>query len=228
MTNLKKLETKLKVNFKNQALLERAMIHRSYLNEHRRPELRSNERLEYLGDAVLEFVISKWLFENFPHYPEGRLTNFRSNVVRTTALAQIASKLDLGKHLKMSRGEKESGGANNPSLLANTLEAVIGAIYLDRGIKLVEKFIIANFTDLIKKITEQGELKDTKSLLQEKTQAEQNFTPIYKTLKQVGPDHDKTFTVGVFVNHRLLAKGQGKSKRLAEEAAAAKALEKIS
>jgi ribonuclease-3 len=226
--NLKPLENQLKVKFKNQTLLVRAMIHRSYLNENRDPKLYSNERLEYLGDAVLEFIVSEWLFEKFPHYPEGQLTNFRSNVVRTTALAGIAKKLKLGDYLMMSRGERESGGNHNQSLLANTLEAVIGAIYLDQGITVAKKFIKTNFDELIRQITRRGELKDTKSLLQEKTQAGKSLTPVYRTLKQVGPDHNKTFTIGVYLGKKILAKGKGKSKQLAEEAAAKKALEKIS
>lgn len=226
MKNLKALEKKLEIKFKNREFLTRALVHRSYLNETSDSKLRSNERLEFLGDAILSFVISEWLFEIFPHYPEGQLTNFRSNLVRTSSLALISQQLEIGNHLLMSRGEKESGGAKNNSLLANSLEAVIGAIYLDQGIATTRKFIKKNFTFLVKKINQRRTLKDEKSILQEILQAKLGETPVYKTLKEVGPDHNKTFTAGVYIRGKILAKGQGKSKQIAEENAAQAALKK--
>lgn len=226
MRNLDSLEKNLGIKFKNPQLLAQALIHRSYLNEVTGKGIRSNERLELLGDSILTFIISEWIFKEFPDYPEGELTNLRSNIVRTSSLAYIAEELELGKYLLLSRGEKESGGARNPSILADTIESVIGAIYLDQGINIAQKFIKEKFTTLINVITKRGELKDVKSILQEKFQAESKQTPIYKTLKEEGPDHDKIFTVGVYVQGSLLAKGRGKSKQLAEEEAAKIALKK--
>lgn len=225
--NLDNLEKKLGIQFKNPKLLAQALIHRSYLNEIAGKGIRSNERLELLGDSILSFIISEWLFFKFPNYPEGELTNLRSNIVRTSSLAQIAQELGLGDYLLLSRGEQESGGAQNPSILANALEAIIGAIYLDQGIITAQNFIKEKFAPLINKITKRGEFKDAKSILQEKLQADLKQAPVYKTLKEEGPDHDKTFTVGVFIQKKLLAKGKGKSKQEAEEKAAKTALEKI-
>jgi len=222
---LEALEKKLKLKFINPQLLAQALVHRSYLNEAQQ-KTGSNERLEFLGDAILSFVISDWLFQKFPHYPEGELTNLRSNIVRTSALAQIARELELGDYLLLSKGEKELGGNQNPSLLADTLEAVIGAIYLDQGVDQVRRFIREKFSSLVTKITQKGEFKDAKSLLQEKLQAEFKQTPIYKTLDEEGPDHNKIFTVGVYLQRKLLAQGKGKSKQEAEEAAAKAALER--
>lgn len=221
------LEKKLGIKFKNPKLLAQALVHRSYLNEVSDPRIRSNERLEFLGDSILSFLISEWFFKEFSDYPEGALTNLRSNIVRTSSLAQIAQKLKVGEYLLLSKGEEESGGAQNPAILADTLEAVIGAIYLDQGIKVTKNFIKEKFTPLIKEVIKKGELKDAKSLLQEKVQEELKQTPIYKTLKEEGPDHDKTFTVGVYAQGKLLAKEEGKSKQEAEEQAARTALEKI-
>jgi len=222
--NLKNLEIKLGVKFKKPELLAQALIHRSYLNETTGRGLNSNERLEFLGDAILELVISEWPFSQFPQYPEGILTNLRSNIVRTTALARIAQELAVGEHILLSKGERNSHGSENPSILADTLEAIIGAIYLDQGNKAAKKFIREKFRSLIKEVSQKSQYKDAKSLLQEKLQAESKETPVYKTLKEEGPDHDKSFTLGVYANGRLLAKGTGKSKQLAEEAAAQKAL----
>lgn len=227
MKNLDNLEKKLGIKFKNRKLLAQTLVHRSYLNEVTGRGIRSNERLELLGDSILSFIITEWLFKEFPDYPEGELTNLRSNIVRTSSLAQIAQELNLGVYLLLSRGEQESGGAENPSILADTLEAVIGAIYLDRGIATAQNFIQEKFTPLIEEITRKGEFKDAKSILQEKLQAQLQQTPIYKTLKEEGPDHDKIFTVGVYIQSKLLAKGAGKNKQEAEEKAAKTALERL-
>jgi len=226
MKNLKNLEKKLGIKFKNPKLLAQTLVHRSYLNEVTGRGIRSNERLELLGDSILSFIISEQLFKEFPDYPEGELTNFRSNIVRTSSLAQIAQELELGKYLLLSRGEQELGGSQNPSILADTLEAVIGAIYLDHGLGATQKFIEEKFTSLIEEITKKGEFKDTKSILQEKLQAETKQAPVYKTLKEEGPDHDKIFTIGVYSQGKLLAKGKGKSKQIAEGGAAKTALKR--
>ncbi|MFC1727219.1 ribonuclease III [Patescibacteria group bacterium] len=220
---LKNLEKKLGLKFKNPELLAQALVHRSYLNEATGKGISSNERLEFLGDAVLELVISQWLYNDLPHYPEGVLTNLRSNIVRTSSLAKISQDLEIGSDLLLSKGEKDSQGHQNPSILADTLEAIIGAIFLDQGIKPAQDFIKNKFGPLVKDVTQKGEFKDAKSRLQEKVQAQQKMTPIYQTIEEDGPDHDKVFTVGVYVDQNLLAKGKGKSKQLAEEAAAQEA-----
>lgn len=226
MENLKSLEKNLRVKFKNPQLLVKSLTHRSYLNEVKDRKRESNERLEFLGDSILSFIISDWLFQEHPEYPEGTLTNIRSNLVKTEALAQIAQKLKIGNYLFLSKGEEDSDGRNNPSLLADALEAVIGAIYRDQGYDRVKKFILDHFKSPLEKLLLSGKFKDYKSLLQEQLQAEKRQAPVYKTLKEEGPDHDKTFTVGVFDEGRLLTKGKGKSKQSAEAAAAKTALEK--
>lgn len=218
------LEKNLGVNFKNKKLLTQALTHRSFLNEANQPDIESNERLEFLGDTILSFVISEWLFEKFPDYFEGNLTNIRSNLVRTDSLAAISRRLEVGNHLLLSRGERESGGVKNPTLLANALEAIIGAMFLDQDLKTVKKFIRDNFSPVLEALIHSGGFKDSKSLLQEKIQAVTNFSPVYKTLSEKGPDHDKTFTIGVFLADKLLATGVGKSKQQAEEKAAKIAL----
>jgi len=225
--NLNQLQQQLAIKFRKPQLLAQALVHRSYLNEVTGEGLEHNERLEFLGDAVLSFVVSNWLYHKFPDYKEGQLTNLRSNLVRTATLAKIANQLGIGQNLLMSRGEKSSGGEKNPSLLANSLEAVIGAIFLDQGIEKTENFIKNHLEPFLDQIVAKGEFKDSKSLLQEKIQEEIKETPLYKTLKEEGPDHDKIFTVGVYSQGKFLAKGEGKSKQEAEEKAAQAALEKI-
>ncbi len=236
MKNQQELAEKLAINFKNQKLLTLALIHRSYLNEAdptaklcgvNNQKLASNERLEFLGDAILSFIVSDWLFEQFPYYPEGKLTNLRSNLVKTSSLAKIAKRFEVGEYLFLSKGEKESGGQQNPSLLANTLEAIIAAIFLDQGSKIVNQFIRKNFRSLLGQLIKSGEFKDYKSLLQEKLQAKTKEPPIYKVVKAVGPDHAKIFTVAVHNQNKSIATGQGKSKQMAEEKAAQNALEKL-
>lgn len=227
MKNLDQLQQRLGINFNNLQLLAQSLVHRSYLNEITGQELESNERLEFLGDAVLSFIVSHWLYQKFPNYKEGKLTNLRSNLVRTSTLAQIATQLKIGQNLLMSRGEKSAGGEKNQSLLANALEAVIGAIFLDQGVAKAESFIKTQLEPFLNEILSRGEFKDSKSLLQEKIQEKTQEAPIYKTLKEEGPDHDKTFTVGVYSQEKLLAQGVGKSKQEAEEEAAKAAFEKL-
>jgi ribonuclease-3 len=226
MKNLNQLEKSLGVNFKNKALLTQSFIHRSFLNENPESHLSSNERLEFLGDAILSFVISTLLYSRFPRYQEGDLTNLRSKIVRTTSLAQIAQKLNLGNYLIMGKGEEESGGKKKPSLLANSVEALIGAIYLDQEIEVVEKFIKKEFSFLIKKFAREPRIKDYKSTLQEQLQARTKEAPKYQTLKTLGPAHARTFVVGVYLKRKILAQGKGASKQEAEQQAAKIALEK--
>ena len=220
-------EKKLNLNFKNKDLLIQAFVHRSFLNENPDFNLGHNERLEFLGDAVLSFVVSTWLFKEFPQFFEGKLTSLRSNLVKTTSLTKVAQKLKVGDYLLLSKGEKESQGQQNPTLLANAMEAIIGAIFLDQGVKVAKDFIEIHFEPLLKEIMISGKLKDYKSLLQEKIQAQTSQSPVYKIIKEEGPEHNKIFTVSVAAEGEILATGVEKSKQKAEEEAAKQALEKL-
>lgn len=202
-----------------QSLLKQALTHRSYCNEH--PGAESNERLEFLGDAVLSLIISHRLYQLLPSEPEGELTARRSTLVQTSTLAAKAKQLGLDTKLLLSRGEEESGGRSNPTLLANTFEAVLGAMYLDQGLLACEKYLRAVFTD-----TEllSGFAKDPKSQLQERAQAAGLGTPVYYIIRSTGPDHAKKFTVGVKTGGRQTGTGEGSSKQRAETAAAEAAL----
>lgn len=212
-------------NFKNKSLLKEAFTHRSYLNE-TREKLNSNERLEFLGDAVLELLVSEHLFHRFPNFPEGRLTNLRSAIVRTESLARVARKLNLGEKLLMSKGEEEGGGRKNLSLLANCFEALLGALYLDQGINRAKEFLQATIFIYVPEIIKKRTYQDFKSYLQEKVQEKTKISPIYKVLKEGGPDHQKVFTVGVYVQGKKIGQGRGKSKQEAEQEAAKEGLEK--
>lgn len=223
----KSLEKRLKIKINNPSLFKQALIHRSYINESKEGDLKNNERLEFLGDAVLSFVMSSWLYKEFPEFPEGNMTNMRSNLVKTGALAEIAKNLKIGEFLFLSKGEEDSGGRSNNSLLADALEAIIGAIYLDQGVETAREFITSNFRLSLEKVVKNGEFKDYKSLLQEKIQATIKNPPAYKTIREEGPDHAKTFTVGVYSNNKLICSGKGKSKQEAEESAAKLALVKL-
>ncbi len=227
--NLQDIERKLKVKFKNPQILKRALTHRSFLNEIKDKQITSNERLEFFGDAILSFVVSDWIFKQFPNYLEGRMTNLRSKLVKTGTLAKVAKNLNIGEYLFLSRGERESKGQQKPTLLANALEAIIGAIFIDQGIEAVENFIKRNFKPLLKEFITLGNFKDYKSLLQEKLQAQKSKSPIYKTIKEEGLEHNKIFTLNVYSQKgELLASGKGKSKQKAEQDAAKLALEKLS
>lgn len=214
-------------HFRNQKIKEAAFIHRSFLNENHGLNIASNERLEFLGDAILSFLVSDYLYKEFPGYEEGDLTNLRAALVRTETLAAVAQKLDLGKELKLSRGEEDSGGRENPSILANTTEALIGAIYLDGGLEAVSKFLQDNLLPNLAPIIRTQAYKDAKSALQEIIQNKKQTSPVYKILKSEGPDHAKIFKVGVFWENKLLGKGEGKSKQKAEQKAAKVALENL-
>lgn len=226
--NIDNLQKIIGVRFKDQSLLQKALVHRSFLNEPPGKKLSSNERLEFLGDAVLSYVISKWLYQEYPDYPEGHLTNIRSNLVKTESLAEIAQNLKIGEYLLLSKGEEKSGGSKNHSLLANTFEAIIGAIALDQGVDVADRLIRVMLLTRLEKTIKSGEFKEYKSVLQEKLQAKIKQSPIYKTIKEEGPDHAKTFTIGAYAQDKLIATGTGKNKKGAEEAAAKNALEKIS
>lgn len=209
--------------FNNQQLFLQAFTHRSFLNE-TREKIGSNERLEFLGDSILSFVVSQYLYKTYPHFDEGVLTNLRSLLVNTKSLARIAQELNFGAHLRLSKGEEESKGRENPSLLADCFEAFIGALFLDQGIEAVTAFLheylIPQVEDFVRKKT----FKDPKSLLQEYVQARKQSSPIYKVLREEGPAHAKLFTIGVYVDGELFGKGEGRSKQEAEETAAQQAI----
>lgn len=212
---------------KNEKLLTKAFTHRSYLNESGEEFNESNERLEYLGDAVLELAVSEFLFKKFTDKPEGELTSLRAALVKTTTLAKASQRISLGEKLLMSRGEEQTGGRENQSLLANTFEAVIGAIYLDSGFKTVVTFLEANLFPFIDEIIANNLHRDYKSTFQELVQAEGHPTPTYKVVGEQGPDHDKIFTVALMVGTATIATGTGKSKQLAQQQAAQLGLEKL-
>lgn len=224
MNDYKELEKKIGITFEDYNILRTAFVHKSYINEHKNSEKSDNERLEFLGDAVLELASTKHLFEKCPKSPEGELTTFRSALVKGKHLAEIAKELDLGKYLLLSRGEEKSGGRDKNYILANTLESLIGAIYLDQGDdaaeKFVEKFILTKFDGIIKK----GLHVDAKTCFQENCQEKVGITPHYEVIKEEGPDHNKKYTTGAYVNDELIATGIGSSKQKAEDEAAKSAI----
>lgn len=214
----------VKKSFKDKSLFEHAMTHRSWINEN--PNVRrSNERLEFLGDAVLELVVSDHIYHEFPNEEEGFLTTLRANIVNTQNLARVANKINLGSEILLSKGEEMGNGRENESLLADTTEALIGAMYLDSGLESAQEFIMQN---LLAQLSDKLALplKDAKSRLQEQVQSTGLPTPKYKTVSESGPDHDKEFVVEVLVDNKAYAQGVGKSKNRAEQAAAEAALVK--
>ncbi|MCD6177812.1 ribonuclease III [bacterium] len=224
MKDFSLLEKKLNLTFNNQDLLIQAFVHRSYLNEHPDFHLGHNERLEFLGDAVLELVVTEYLYENYPDKTEGELTNWRAALVNSHQLAQVAKELGLEEFLLLSKGEEKDNSKARLYILANNFEALIGAIYLDLGYDASKKFIKKHLIKELPRIIEKGLYKDPKSRLQEESQERLGITPTYKVLEEWGPDHAKHFIVGVFLNDQLIAKGQGSSKQEAEIEAAKKAL----
>ncbi|MBU2592890.1 ribonuclease III [Patescibacteria group bacterium] len=214
----------LALEFKDKDLFLRALTHRSYLNEHRDKELKSNERMEFLGDAVLELWATEKLFHHFPELTEGILTNVRASLVCAKSLAETAEKIKIGPVLLLSKGEDEGGGRKNPSLLADAFEAVIGALYLDGGWQKVDDFLTENLLKKLVFLGSKGDNKDAKTKLQEKIQAKMRLTPYYKIIREEGPDHAKKFITAVFFDQEKIAAGKGGSKGEAEEAAAKKAL----
>ena len=221
-----KLEKQIGLKFKDYDLLRNAFIHRSYLNEHKKSELENNERLEFLGDAVLELVVTEYLYGNYPN-PEGDLTNWRSALVKGEMLAKIARKLDLGEYLFLSKGEEKSGGRSKDYLLANTFESLIGVIYLQLGYDSSKKFISEFLLVHLEEILESGSHIDAKSKFQEMAQEKVGVTPVYQMLYDEGPDHDKNFTMGAYIDDRMVGKGSGGSKQIAEQKAAADSLKRL-
>ncbi|MBI2601191.1 ribonuclease III [Candidatus Daviesbacteria bacterium] len=218
-----KLLVSLGLKFDDSNLLKQAFIHRSYLNE-TKIKIQSNERLEFLGDTILSFVISNILYVKRPDDTEGDLTNLRSYIVKTPSLAKAAQQLGLGEYLFLSKGEDASGGRENPQLLANTYEALIGTIFIDKGLEAAKSFIEKTLLPLFEKEIHFGPPKDAKSQLQEVVQEKLKESPQYRVITTEGPDHAKEFTVGVFISGKNISKGKGSNKQEAEENAAANAL----
>jgi ribonuclease-3 len=219
------LEKKLGVKFKNKDLLEQAFTHRSYLNENPDFKLNHNERLEFLGDAVIELVVTEHLYQDYPERAEGDLTNWRAALVNAKMLSNVAEDLGFNDFLLLSKGESKEMGKARAYILANTFEAFVGALYLDSGYKPCDKFVKDNLLVNLAGIIKDGSYKDAKSKFQEEAQERVSITPNYKVLKESGPDHEKQFVVGVYLGEDLVAEGEGSSKREAEEAAADLALE---
>jgi ribonuclease III len=217
--DLSALESKIKIQFKDRNLLQSSLTHRSYLNENRRWPMPHNERLEFLGDAVLELITTEYLYRNFPN-PEGDLTNLRSALVNYKMLSEISSSLELDKYILLSKGEAKDTGRARQVILANAIEALIGAIYLDSGFETTRTFVNEFVIKHLAEIVSAGKVLDPKSKFQELTQEKLGVTPHYKVLAEWGPDHNKNFEVGVFVNERQIAKGVGSSKQEAEISAA--------
>ncbi|HEY2003626.1 MAG TPA: ribonuclease III [Candidatus Saccharimonadia bacterium] len=226
MTPLQEFQDHIGINFQDPSLLERAFVHRSYLNEHPKLGLEHNERLEFLGDAVLELVVTDFLYRNYPN-PEGDLTNWRSALVKTESLAAVAEKLEIAQYFKLSRGEAKGNARSHALISANAVEAVIGAIYLDQGYESAKAFITDHIVSRLPEILESGAWMDPKSKFQEVAQEQFGHTPGYRVMDESGPDHDKVFTIGVYVGDKLYGKGSGSSKQAAQQNAAAAALAKV-
>lgn len=225
MSNLSNLEEKLSLKFNNQALLLQALTHRSYLNERLDSKTGHNERLEFLGDAVLELAVTDELYKKFPERPEGELTSFRAALVNSKMLSDVSVDLGLNEFLLMSRGEAKDTGRARQYILANTFEALIGAIYLDQGYTAADKFIRQVLLEpRLSEVLEKKLYKDPKSMFQEVAQEQVGVTPSYEVLDEWGPDHDKHFVVGVFLGKEKVAEGEGPSKQIAQEEAAKAAL----
>jgi len=223
--DFKEFEKKSNYVFKDKALLRMAFTHRSYINESKGGKLEHNERLEFLGDAVLELVVTDFLFREYPDKPEGDLTTYRSALVNAVTLSEVANDLNMNDFLLLSRGEAKDIGRARQFILANTFEAVVGAMYMDGGYEVAKKFIDAVLLSFAEKMIARGDLVDAKSAFQEKAQDKAGVTPSYKLVKESGPDHEKYFTIAVFLGKEQVATGEGQSKQEAEQNAAQKAIE---
>lgn len=227
MGDYSKLEKKINIVFRNKDFIQQAVAHRSYLNEHPEFTLDHNERLEFLGDAVLEIIVTEYLFLNYPTTPEGDLTNWRASLVNSEMLASVAEEIELEDYLLLSKGEsKDSNSKARKYILANAVEAVIGAIYLDQGITIATQFVNKWMISKLDNILENKLYLDPKSRFQEKSQEVLGTTPHYKVLSESGPDHDKIFEVGLYLGEEIISKGKGTSKQEAQINAAEKGLKK--
>jgi len=218
-------EKKTNIFFKNKKLLEQAFIHRSYINEITGSKLSHNERLEFLGDAVLELIVTDYLYKKYPDQDEGSLTAYRSALVNAIIIGEVALSLGMNEYLLLSKGEAKDIGKARSYILANTYEAYVGAVYLDQGYDVAHQFIASTLFGKTDTIVAKKLWRDSKSLIQEKSQEYLNITPSYKVLNESGPDHDKNFTIGIFFGDTRVAEGKGHSKQEAEQAAAHAALE---
>lgn len=218
-------ESAIGIEFNDKSLLKQAFIHRSYLNEHREIDLPHNERLEFLGDAVLELVVTDYLFKKYPNKDEGELTSYRAALVNANTLSQIASRVGMNDYLLLSKGEAKDTGRARQIILANTFESVVGAIYMDQGYKVAEEFIANNLFSKTEEIVSKNLWQDAKSYFQEQAQEKVGITPAYKVLREAGPDHNKRFTIGLYLGEDLVATGEGHSKQEAEQSAAQIGLE---
>ena len=223
---LEKLQSVLGIKFKDKRILERALIHRSYLNEHL-PEMADNERLEYLGDSVLGLIVNEYLFKHFENYQEGELAKIKSVVVSEETLAEVAHNLNVGSFLLMGRGEETTGGRDRASILANTLEAIIGAYYLDSGLRDARRFVLSFLKKHVDRIDRMTYQRDPKTALQEYVQKKYKERPLYEVIEETGPDHNKEFSVRLLINGKEIMTGSGSSKRKAEMSAASTALKMI-
>ncbi|MCK5510443.1 ribonuclease III [Candidatus Parcubacteria bacterium] len=227
MKDFSKLEEIIKIKFKNLDYLRQSVVHRSYINEHSSFELGHNERLEFLGDAVLEIIVTEHLFKNFPDTPEGELTNWRASLVNSKMLALVANEIKLEKFLYLSKGEsKDKDSKARQYIVANAVEAVIGAIYLDQGVRAATKFVKKYMLSKLENILSNQLFLDPKSKFQEKAQEIHKTTPHYKVLNESGPDHDKIFEVGLYLGDKIISKGKGSSKQEAQVDAAGKGIKK--
>jgi len=222
--DLSTFEEKIGHTFKDKRFLETAFTHRSYLNENRAPGREHNERLEFLGDAVLELVVTEFLFAKYPEKPEGDLTSYRAALVNTQSISDAASKLGMNEYLMLSRGESRDVGRARQIILANAFEALIGALYLDSGYEVAKEFIAKQLFHKTDEVVEKRLWQDAKSKLQEIAQEQLGVTPTYEVASQSGPDHDKRFVVGAYIRTECIALGEGRSKQEAEQDAAQKAL----
>lgn len=225
MMNITAAEAALKLSFSDKALLQRALTHRSYVNENPGYMFEDNERLEFLGDAILDFITAEYLYDHFPEMAEGRLTNLRSALVRTEQLGQFAISLGLGDFLLLGRGEDENGGRERPALLGDAFEALVGALYLDQGFKVTRSFIYQFIEPVLQEILSSEAERDSKSRLQELAQSHYRLTPTYRTIRERGPDHAKEFTVEAVIGQKIYGRGIGPSKQAAAQEAAKVALE---
>jgi len=220
----KAIQEQIGLDFANDDLLQQALTHRSYINEHGDDSISDNERLEFLGDAVLDFLVGDMLYQRFPNVPEGDLTRLRAALVRTDSLAELAQHLGLGQALRMGKGEEANGGRERITTLCATFEAVVGALYLDKDLEAVRVFVTPRLDSLLEQVLAEARDKDARSLLQEWSQAELNLTPAYRTVSATGPDHQKEFLVEVVIAEKAVAHGTGRSKQAAAQSAAKEAL----
>lgn len=224
MIDFSDFEKKTKIVFKDKNILKQAFIHRSYINENGNTGLSHNERLEYLGDAVLELIVTDFLYRKYKNADEGELTALRSALVNAIIISEVALEIGMNEYLLLSKGEAKDKGKARQYILANTYEAYVGAVYLDQGYEVVNKFVFDTLLPHIDEIVAKKLWRDSKSLVQEKAQEFVGVTPSYKVLNEVGPDHDKHFTVGICFGSEIIAEGKGKSKQEAEQSAAQNAL----